>query len=248
MPVHFAGLPCDMQAINALARERGLRVVEDAAHAIGSAAGGARLGSFGDIACFSFHPNKNMTTVEGGAIVYGDAALSAPIEAERWHGGVKDADGQVDVVAAGGKYNLTDVAASLGRAQLRHLDAWNERRRLLVGRYFERLEPRLPADWLPERGDNGHSWHIFAPLLPFAALGFSRIEFIRRMKDRGLGVGIHYQAVPALSFYRQLGHDPARYPNAARIGAETVTLPLFPAMAVADVDRVCDALLELTGR
>ena len=248
MPVHFAGLPCDMQAINALARERGLRVVEDAAHAIGSAAGGARLGSFGDIACFSFHPNKNMTTVEGGAIVYGDAALSAPIEAERWHGGVKDADGQVDVVAAGGKYNLTDVAASLGRAQLRHLDAWNERRRLLVGRYFERLEPRLPADWLPERGDNGHSWHIFAPLLPFAALGFSRIEFIRRMKDRGLGVGIHYQAVPALSFYRQLGHDPARYPNAARIGAETVTLPLFPAMSVADVDRVCDAVLELTGR
>ena len=248
MPVHFAGLPCDMQAINALARERGLRVVEDAAHAIGSAAGGARLGSFGDIACFSFHPNKNMTTVEGGAIVYGDTTLSAPIEAERWHGGVKDADGQVDVVAAGGKYNLTDVAASLGRAQLRHLDAWNERRRLLVGRYFERLEPRLPADWLPERGDNGHSWHIFAPLLPFASLGFSRIEFIRRMKERGLGVGIHYQAVPALSFYRQLGHDPARYPNAARIGAETVTLPLFPAMSVADVDRVCDAVLELTGR
>ena len=145
------------------------------------------------------------------AIVYGDATLSAPIEAERWHGGVKDADGQVDVVAAGGKYNLTDVAASLGRAQLRHLDAWNERRRLLVGRYFERLEPRLPADWLPERGDNGHSWHIFAPLLPFASLGFSRIEFIRRMKDRGLGVGIHSAMIPPATRTRR-GSAPRRSP------------------------------------
>lgn len=248
MPVHFAGLPVEMDAVNALAARHGLRVVEDAAHAIGSRLGGRQVGSFGDIACFSFHPNKNMTTVEGGALVYGDPALSGPIEAERWHGGIKDPDGQVDVISAGGKYNLTDVAAALGRAQLKRLDGFNARRRELIGRYFERLEPRLPSDWLPDRGDDGHSWHIFAPLLPFADLGYSRVEFIRRMKERGLGVGIHYQAVPALSLYRQLGHDPGRYPNAARIGAETVTLPLYPAMTIADVDRVCAAVLELTGR
>lgn len=248
MPVHFAGLPVEMDAVNALAARHGLRVVEDAAHAIGSRLGGRQIGSFGDIACFSFHPNKNMTTVEGGALVYADPALSGPVEAERWHGGIKDPDGQVDVISAGGKYNLTDVAAALGRAQLKRLDGFNARRRELIGRYFERLEPRLPGDWLPDRGDNGHSWHIFAPLLPFADLGYSRVEFIRRMKERGLGVGIHYQAVPALSLYRQLGHDPGRYPNAGRIGAETVTLPLYPAMTTADVDRVCTALLELTGR
>jgi dTDP-4-amino-4,6-dideoxygalactose transaminase len=248
MPVHFAGLAVDMDPVNALAKKHGLRVVEDAAHAIGTSYHSRRIGSFGDLVCFSFHPNKNMTTVEGGAIVYGDAALSAPIELERWHGISKDADGQVDVQSAGGKYNLTDVAASLGRAQLRRLEEFNGMRRKLIARYFERLEPRLPADWLPERGDQGHSWHIFAPLLPFSTLGYSRLDFIQKMKNRGIGVGIHYPAVPALSLYRKLGHDPAQYPNAARIGAQTVTLPLFPLMTEGDVDRVCDALLELTGR
>ena len=89
---------------------------------------------------------------------------------------------------------------------------------------------------------------IFAPLLPFATLGYTRVEFIQQMKNRGIGVGVHYPALPALSLYRKLGHDPAQYPNAARIGAETVTLPLFPLMTTADVDRVCDAVLELTRR
>ncbi len=248
MPVHFAGLAVDMDPVNELARSRGLRVVEDAAHAIGTSLGGRRIGSFGDLVCFSFHPNKNMTTIEGGAIAYANDADTAPIELERWHGIAKDAHGQIDVQSAGGKYNLADVAASLGRGQLRRLEEFNARRRLLIARYFERLEPRLPADWLPERGDEGHSWHIFAPLLPFATLGYTRVEFIQQMKNRGIGVGVHYPALPALSLYRKLGHDPAQYPNAARIGAETVTLPLFPLMTTADVDRVCDAVLELTRR
>lgn len=248
MPVHFAGLSVDMDPVNELASRHGLRVVEDAAHAIGTSLGGRRIGSFGDLVCFSFHPNKNMTTIEGGAIVYADAALSPAIEQERWHGIAKDAHGQVDVLGAGGKYNLADVAASLGRGQLRRLEEFNDKRRSLITRYYERLSPRVPADWLPERGDEGHSWHIFAPLLPFAELGYSRVDFIQQMKTRGIGVGIHYPAVPALSLYRKLGHDPAQYPNAARIGEQTVTLPLFPMMTVADVDRVCDALLELTRR
>lgn len=249
MPVHFAGLAVDMDPVNELAKARGLRVIEDAAHAIGTRCGGRPIGSFGDLVCFSFHPNKNMTTIEGGAIALGrDAATEAAIEQERWHGIVKDGDGNVDVVSAGGKYNLADVAACLGRGQLRRLEEFNAKRRELIARYFERLEARVPADWLPARGDEGHSWHIFAPLLPFGSLGFSRVEFIRRMKDRGIGVGIHYPSVPSLTLYRRLGHDPAHYPKAARIGAETVTLPLFPLMSATDVDRVCDALLELTGR
>jgi dTDP-4-amino-4,6-dideoxygalactose transaminase len=248
MPVHFAGLAVDMDAVNALARERGLRVVEDAAHAIGTRHRGRLIGSFGDIACFSFHPNKNLTTIEGGALSYADERLTLPLERERFHGITKDATGNIDVFDAGGKYNLTDVAAAVGVGQLRTLEASNARRRVLVEHYFARLEGRLDPDTLPLPGDEGHSWHIFAILLPLSRLGYSRDEIVARMRSQGIGTGVHYPSVPSLTYYRQLGNDPRAFPNAARIGAETVTLPLFPAMTTADVDRVCDALLALVGR
>ena len=246
MPVHFAGLPADMDAINALARERGLRVVEDAAHAIGTRYHGRLIGSFGDLVSFSFHPNKNMTTIEGGAICYAaDAGTTQLIERERFHGISKDAAGNVDVLRAGGKYNLTDVAAQVGIGQLRQLEAFNAQRRALAQHYFGRLDRRLDPDMLPLPTNEGHSWHLFAVLLPLKRLGCTREEFVARMHERGIGLGVHYPSVPALTFYRGLGHAPAAFPNAARIGAETVTLPLFPAMSTADADRVCDTLLEL---
>jgi dTDP-4-amino-4,6-dideoxygalactose transaminase len=243
MPVHFAGLAVDMDPVNALARERGLRVIEDAAHAIGTSYRGRLIGSFGDVACFSFHPNKNMTTIEGGALVYADDALSLPLDRERFHGIGKDAAGNVDVFSAGGKYNLTDVAAAVGIGQLRRLDEFNAQRRTLVAHYFTRLKDRLEPDMLPLPSNDGHSWHIFAVLVPFGRLGITRDEFVARMRSAGIGLGVHYPSIPGLTYYRQIGNDPGLYPNAARIGAETVTLPLFPAMTVADVDRVCDALL-----
>ncbi|HUO79042.1 MAG TPA: DegT/DnrJ/EryC1/StrS aminotransferase family protein [Steroidobacteraceae bacterium] len=248
MPVHFSGLAVDMDPVNELARGRGLRVIEDAAHAIGTSDRGRLIGSFGDIVSFSFHANKNMTTVEGGALSFADPALALPLDRERFHGITKDAAGNVDVYEAGGKYNLTDVAAAVGIGQLRRLPGFNARRRELARHYFERLEPRLDPDMLPPRGDEGHSWHMYTVLVPFAALGTTRDEFIARMRARGIGLGVHYPSIPALTYYRQLGWDPAAFPNAARIGAETVTLPLFPAMTDGDVDRVCDALLELVKR
>ncbi len=247
MPVHFAGLAVDMDPVNALAEQHGLRVVEDAAHAIGTRYRGRPIGSFGDVACFSFHPNKNMTTIEGGALCYGDAALTLPLDRERFHGIGKDGAGNVDVFTAGGKYNLTDVAAAVGIGQLRNLDGFNAARRRLVAHYFTRLGNRVAADMLPLPGDEGHSWHIFAVLIPLTRLGISRDDFVARMREAGIGVGVHYPSIPGLTYYRSLGNDPAEYPNAARIGAETVTLPLFPAMTAADVDRVCDALLALVA-
>jgi dTDP-4-amino-4,6-dideoxygalactose transaminase len=248
MPVHFSGLAVDMDPLNALAGARGLRIIEDAAHAVGTRYRGRLIGSFGDIVSLSFHANKNMTTIEGGALSFADPALALPLDRERFHGITKDPAGNVDVYSAGGKYNLTDAAAAVGLGQLRRLEGFNARRRVLAARYFERLAPRLDPDMLPERGDDGHSWHMFAVLVPFARLGLSRDEFLARMKARGIGLGIHYPSIPGLTYYRQLGWDPAAFPNAARIGAETVTLPLFPAMADGDVDRVCDALLELMKR
>jgi dTDP-4-amino-4,6-dideoxygalactose transaminase len=244
MPVHFAGLPVDMDGLYALASKHGLRVIEDAAHAIGSAYQGKRIGSFGDIVVFSFHPNKNMTTIEGGALVLSDEATARAVEQQRWHGIQKGADGENDVIFPGGKSNLTDVAAAVGLGQLRRLEEFNAKRRALVARYFEHFRSD-PAFSMPARGDNGHSWHIFAPLLPLERLRITRSQFIERMAARKIGVGVHYPALHLMSYFRSYGYHEGQFPNAERIGRETVTLPLFPPMLERDVDRVITAASEI---
>ena len=244
LPVHFAGLPVDMDRLYALAGRHELRVIEDAAHAIGSAWGGRRIGSFGDLVCFSFHPNKNITTIEGGAISGGSPEELEAIELHRWHGQVRSAADQFDTLLAGGKANLSDVAAAVGLGQLRHLEQFNARRRELAARYFE-LWSDTPPVRLPERGDAGHSWHVFTPLLPLERLRLSRLQFMEAMKERGIGVGVHYPAIHLFTAYRALGYREGQFPNAERIGRETVTLPLFPAMELTDVDRVVETATEI---
>jgi dTDP-4-amino-4,6-dideoxygalactose transaminase len=244
MPVHFAGLPVDMDRLYALAEKHGLRVVEDAAHAIGSAWQGRRIGSFGDLVCFSFHPNKNITSIEGGAILGGCAEELKAIERHRFHGLVKSPENYSDVLCAGGKANMSDVAARVGLGQLPHLARFNEKRRQLADRYFERWSAKAPLR-LPARGDAGHSWHIFAPLLPLEHSHITRIEFMKAMKERGIGIGVHYPALHPFTAYAEFGYRPGMFPNAERIGRETVTLPLFPGMELADVDRVVAAVGEV---
>ena len=244
MPVHFAGLAVDMDALQGIASQYGLRVVEDAAHAIGTRHRGRLIGSFGDLTVFSFHPNKNMTSIEGGAIATGDAKAAELVEQYRFHGIKRSASGEIDVLFPGAKSNLTDVAAQIGIDQLRRLDAFNARRLELAGRYFDELRD-FAAVVLPARGDAGHSWHMFQVLINFHAQGMTRPEFLARMAERGIGVGVHYPCIPGLTYYRGRGFDPEATPVAARIGRETVTLPLFPAMADEDVERVCRALREL---
>ncbi len=245
MPVHFAGLAADMDAIHGLASRHGLRVVEDAAHAIGSAYKGRRVGSFGDLTVFSFHPNKNMTSIEGGAIVTADAGEAERIEQFRFHGIKRNADGEVDVMFPGAKSNLTDVAAQIGIDQLRRLDQFNDGRRELAAAYFRRLESSR-ALVLPARGDHGHSWHMFQVLIDFPAWGMTRPDFLQRMAARGIGVGVHYPCIPGLTYYRGQGYRSSATPVAERVGRETVTLPLFPAMTDDDVQRVCDELHDLS--
>ncbi|MEY4761031.1 MAG: hypothetical protein RLZZ200_887 [Pseudomonadota bacterium] len=244
MPVHFSGLPVDMDRLYDIAEAQGLRVIEDAAHAIGSGRPGRRIGSFGDLVCFSFHPNKNMTTLEGGALVADDPDELRAIELHRFHGLDRHADGTMEVSLPGGKSNLTDVAARVGLGQLPKLDGFNDRRRALAGLYFERLaDARLLR--LPARGDESHSWHMFAPLLDLPNLRIDRTGFIAKMKEQGIGVGVHYPAIHLFSHYRGMGYVDGDFPNAERIGRETVTLPLFPAMRDGDVDRVCDAMCRI---
>ena len=244
MPVHFAGLAVDMERVYEIATRHRLRVIEDAAHAIGTRWKGRRIGSFGDLVSFSFHPNKNMTTIEGGALsLPSDAELKA-VELHRFHGLERDAEGNADVLLPGGKYNLSDVSARIGLSQLEQLEGFNQKRRQLVARYFERLDTEPPC-LLPAAGDEGHSWHIFTPLLPLQRVELTRTGFIKAMHDRSIGVGVHYPAVHLFSAYRKLGYKEGDFPNAERIGRETVTLPLFPSMQLADVDRVCDAVADI---
>jgi dTDP-4-amino-4,6-dideoxygalactose transaminase len=182
-----------------------------------------------------------MTTLEGGALVADDPAELQLIERQRFHGLQRHADGTMDVSLPGGKANLTDVAARVGLGQLPLLDGFNDRRRHLAGLYFEQLTDE-PLVRLPARGDGGHSWHMFAPLLDLPRLTITRPQFIELMRQQQIGVGVHYPAIHTFSCYRQLGWQAGDCPNAERIGEQTVTLPLFPAMADSDVARVCTAL------
>ncbi len=243
LPVHY-NAPLDPERLAAFRARHRVRIVEDAALAIGSRAGGRPVGASGDLVSFSFHPNKNMTTIEGGALVVNDAAEAAAVERLRFHGIARLADGTRDVVVPGGKFNLSDVSARLGLAQLARLDEWCRARERLAMHYFACLEgdDLLGADRLPPRANPGHSWNMFTVLLPLESMAISRKQFIDAMQRDGVGIGLSYEAIHLTTFYRARGWREGQFPVSERIGRETVTLPLFPEMTEADVERVCESL------
>jgi len=238
IPVDLAGLPVDRDRLYAIAAKHNLRVIEDAAQAFGSQWHGKPIGSSGDFVSFSFHANKNLTTGEGGALVLPADIDPALCERLRLQGVKRFPDGSMDVDVLGGKSNLTDIAAAIGLGQLKHLAAFTERRRALARRYFERLDPSLGLELPPANFENSN-WHMFQPLLPD---GTDRGAFVAAMKERGIGVGVHYPALHLFSLYRKLGFAPGDFPVAEDIGRRTVTLPLFPAMTDDDVERVVEAV------
>lgn len=244
VPTHFPGALGDMDALYALAQRRGLRVIEDAALVQGSEWKGSPIGSFGDIATFSFHPNKNMTTIEGGAIVVPDEATAKRVEVLRFHGIERKPDETRDVSVASGKYNMSDVSAAIGLAQLRQLPAFLAHRRRLAERYFE-VFPDVKGALLPPRGLPGQSWNMFCVLLPYEALGTTRQAFRAALRERGIATGLSYEASHLTTLGRSLGYRDGQFPNAERIGFQTVTLPLHCAMGDQDVDRVCAAIGEV---
>ncbi|MBS0449335.1 MAG: DegT/DnrJ/EryC1/StrS aminotransferase family protein [Proteobacteria bacterium] len=241
IPVDLAGLPVDRERLHAIAGRHRLRVIEDAAQSMGARWAGREIGVGGDLVCFSFHANKNMTTAEGGCVVMNDADEARRFERLRLQGVQRFPDGEMDVEALGGKANLTDVAAAIGLGQLRRLDAFNARRAELARRYFERIDRNLGLGLPPADFEHGN-WHMFQVVLPER---IRRPAFIDAMKQQGIGVGVHYPAMHLFTLYRGMGFREGNFPNAEAIGRSIATLPLFPAMQDADVDRVCDAVAKI---
>lgn len=258
MPVHYAGLPCDMDAIYALAKKYNLRVVEDCAHAIGTEYKGRKLGSFGDIQVMSFHPNKNMTTGEGGAIITDDKEVIHKLERLRFHGIDRDAfnrfgksgSQQYDVTMAGFKYNMMDIQAALGIHQLPELDGFIEKRTALAKRYIEILggwsELTLPKS---PGYNHTHAWHLFTPLLGKNKAGLDRDGLINAMKAENIGLGLHYQSTHTFSYYSDnYGWKPSDFPNSLSAGERIFSLPLFPLMTIDEQDRVIKSLERVFKR
>jgi hypothetical protein len=248
LPVDLAGLPVDRSRLNAIARRHQLRVLEDAAQSMGASWQGQRIGAGGDLVSISFHANKNLTTAEGGCLVLNDAQEARRCELWRLQGVERFANGELDATLAGGKHNLTDIAARIGLGQLARLEEFTARRRLLARRYFQCFDRTLGCE-LPLEDFTNSNWHMFQIVLPGH---IERGAFIEQMHAAGIGVGVHYPAIHLLTLYRQMGFKPGDFPVAEHIGRGIATLPLFPAMRDQDVERVCEQTVRtvqaLSGR
>ncbi len=244
MPTHFPGALGDIDALYALAKRHQLRVIEDAALVQGSYWKDRPIGGFGDIATFSFHPNKNMTTIEGGAIVVSNDDDARQVELLRFHGIQRLPDDTRDVAVAAGKFNMSDVSAVIGVHQLKQLPRFLERRAALAARYFQQL-PALPGVVLPPQGVARQSWNMFNILVPYERFGHTRQSFRAALQEQGIGTGMSYEACHLTTVGRKLGYAAGQFPNAERIARETVSLPLHVAMTEDDVDRICATVAQL---
>jgi dTDP-4-amino-4,6-dideoxygalactose transaminase len=255
VPVHFAGAPVDLDPLHDIARRHNLHVIEDAAHAIGTEYKGKKIGSFGDTQVFSFHPNKNITTGEGGCVSSSDSDLIRNlstakfhgIDRESWNRFSKEGSQLYDVVTPGLKYNMMDLQAALGLHQLPELDHFIDLRTKRVKKYLEAFHgweelslPQVPTYF------HRHAWDLFAPTLNSKKTGISRDELIAKLKEENIGAGLHWQAPHLFSFYQDtFGFKVGDFPNAEYIADHVLSLPLFPQMTDDEQSRVINALRKI---
>jgi len=254
LPVHYAGYPCDMDRIFDIAQRYGLKVIEDAAHALPSSYKGRPVGTLGDITCFSFYATKTLTTGEGGM-----ATTDSPEYAERMrvlslHGISKNAWGRYtaegswryDILEAGYKYNFTDLQAAIGLAQLAKCDSMSTSRAAIAAQYNRALAS-LEAFETPTAPPNvEHAWHLYVLLVNPAALRIDRDRVIEELKQRGIGTSVHFIPLHLHSLYRnKLGYVAGQFPNAEARFERAISLPIYPRMEQADIDRVIEALCDV---
>ena len=248
VPVHFAGQACDMDPLLAIAGEHGLKVVEDAAHALPTRHGDRRVGTIGDATCFSFYVTKTITTGEGGMITTDDDAMAERMRTMRLHGMNRDAWNRYgkggswayDVIAPGYKDNLPDLAAALGLTQLAKSDRFHARRRAIALAYDEGFAG-IEGVHTPQVQDHeGHAWHLY--ILQVDA----RDRFIEELAARGIGTSVHFIPLHHLSYYRErYRYKPTDFPQATAAFERIVSLPIYPRMGDGDVARVIDAVRDV---
>jgi dTDP-4-amino-4,6-dideoxygalactose transaminase len=256
MPVHYAGSPCEMDSISAIARRHGLKIIEDAAHALPSHYKGRMVGGLGDITCFSFYATKTLTTGEGGM-----ATTQNPEYAERMrilslHGISRDswkrytAEGswRYDILEAGYKYNMTDLQAALGLAQLSKCDNLCARRASIAGHYGRGLASLNAFQPLALPSESQHAWHLYVIQVKPSVLRISRDRVIEELKLRQIGTSVHFIPLHLHPLYQQLGYFSGQFPNAESHFGRAISLPIFPDMTVDEVNRVIEALSEIEQR
>ncbi|HTR02329.1 MAG TPA: DegT/DnrJ/EryC1/StrS family aminotransferase [Thermoanaerobaculia bacterium] len=255
VPVHYVGQPVDLDPLLALAAARGVAVLEDAAHAVGTEYKGRRIGSFPTTSVFSFHPNKNITTGEGGMIVTEDREVFERasllkfhgMDREAWKRFAKEGSPRYDVALPGFKYNMMDIQAALGLHQLKRLDGFIAERTRLAARYDAAFSD-LTGLILPARVPyaSRHAWHLYTPLVDVDRLTISRDAFMEELKRRNVGTGLHYTAAHEFSYYAsRFGWKADHFPEAHFVSERIVSLPLFPGLSDADQDDVVAAIREV---
>jgi dTDP-4-amino-4,6-dideoxygalactose transaminase len=263
IPVHLAGLPCEMDTIWALARKRGIHVIEDAAHAAGARYGGQPIGAAhvgsgktSDAVVFSFYATKNLTTGEGGMITTHQAGLAESMRVLALHGVSSDGWGRYtthghwhyDVLAHGFKYNLSDIQAAIGIHQLRKLDQFIERRALYARMYHAAFSGVDEVDLPPDNPRCRHAWHLYILRLNLRRLRIDREEFIRALRERGLGASVHFIPIPLLRFFAELPLAHYECPRALDLYSRIVSIPLYPAMREEQVQYVAQSVREIVER
>jgi len=253
VPVHYAGRPVDVPAFRALASRHELLLVEDAAHALGSAVNGRRIGSTGDLTCFSFHATKNLTTGEGGMVTTDSAEWADRIRINALHGMSRDGwsryrrDGtpHYDVVEAGFKYNMMDIQAAIGLRQLARFEALQARRAAHWTRYDEALAALPVVRPLPPAPGTTHARHLYTILVDPDLCGWTRDDLCAALRARGVGTSVHFRALHLHPYYARQGYRRGMFPHAERISDQTLSLPLSPELRDEDVTLVIDSLTEL---
>ena len=256
LPVHIAGVSADLDPILDVARRHGLAVVEDAAHSFPTRYKGRTIGSVGDVTCFSFYATKTITTGEGGMITTNDDALAERCRIMSLHGISKDAwkrytaEGSwyYEIIAPGFKYNMTDIAAALGLAQLRKAERMFRRRREIAARYSEAFSamPELQVPAAPAYST--HAWHLYMLRLRLERLAIDRAAFIERLRERNIGVSVHFIPLHVHPYYREMyGYAPEDFPVAYREYLREISLPIYSTMSDDDVETVIAAVSDVAA-
>lgn len=256
LPVHFAGVPADMDDIVRLARKRDIAVIDDAAHAFPCSYDGRKVGTLADITCFSFYATKTITTGEGGAAVTDRDDWADRMRIMSLHGISRDAwkrytaagNWKYEIVAPGYKYNLTDIASAIGLGQLARAEQMRARRREIADAYDAAFRAEPGFELMQRPSDREHSHHLYVLKLRAGAAGIDRDSLITQLRERGIGTSVHFIPLHLHPYYRDtFGYRPEQLPVALDLYERSISLPIYSKMTNADVERVSSAVLELAS-